>query len=253
MARDGLRRAGFRSSAARPACPCSNDGVTATAAEPRRPTRRIAAWVTFALVFAALSYTARFAGGEEPKDVAYRYSTSVAAVIQYGLILGILLLIAYGLPKQSAFGLWRPSSWPRALGYALVALLTIWAVAAILSPFLDATDEQGLVPDKWEASRAGAFAAFFVVVAVVAPVVEELTFRGLGFFLLWSYGRWPAIVLTGILFGMAHGLLLALPVLAVFGIAVGWVRDRTRSVYPGMILHGTFNGVALLASVLVTR
>jgi uncharacterized protein len=233
--------------------PCSNDGVTTTAAESRRLPGRIVAWLIFALAFAALSYAARFAGGEEPKDVAYRYSTSVAAVVQYGLILGILLLIAYGLPKRHAFGLWRPSSWPRAAGYTVLALLTIWAVAAILSPFLDATDEQGLVPDKWEPSRAGAFAAFFVVVAVVAPVVEELTFRGLGFFLLWSYGRWPAIVLTGILFGMAHGLLLALPVLAVFGIAVGWVRDRTRSVYPGMILHGTFNGVALIASVLVTR
>lgn len=227
--------------------------MTATATVPRRPLGRIAAWLTFALAFAALNYAARFAGGEEPKDVAYRYSTSVAAVIQYGLILGILLLIAYRLPTRHAFGLWRPSSWPRAFGYTLLALLTIWAVAAILSPFLDATDEQGLVPDKWEPSRAGAFAVFFVVVAVVAPVVEELTFRGLGYFLLWSYGRWPAIVVTGILFGMAHGLLLALPILAVFGIAVGWVRDRTRSVFPGMILHGTFNGVALLASVLVTR
>jgi uncharacterized protein len=227
--------------------------MTEGAAGQQRPWGRIAAWVTFALLFAALSYTARFAGGEEPKDVAYRYSTSIGGIIQYGFILGILLLIARGLPKRPTFGLWRPSSWPRALGYALLALLTIWAVAAVLSPFLDATDEQGLVPDKWEPSRAGAFAAFFVLVAFVAPVVEELTFRGLGFSLLWSFGRWPAIVSTGILFGMAHGLLLALPVLAVFGIAVGWVRDRTRSVYPGMILHGTFNGVALLASVLVAR
>jgi membrane protease YdiL (CAAX protease family) len=227
--------------------------VIATAAEPRRPVGRIAAWLTFALLFSALNYAARFAGGEEPKDVAYRYSTSVAAVIQYGLILGILLLIARGLPKRHAFGLWRPASWPRALGYSLLALLTIWIVAAILSPFLDATDEQGLVPDKWEPRRAGAFVVFFVVVAVLAPVVEELTFRGLGFSLFWSYGRWPAIVVTGILFGMAHGLVVALPVLAVFGIAVGWVRDRTRSVYPGMILHGAFNGVALLASVLIAR
>jgi uncharacterized protein len=227
--------------------------VTATAAEPERPYGRIAAWLTFALLFAALNYASRFAGGEEPKDLAYRYDTSVAAIVQYGFILGILLLIAYKLPKRYAFGLWRPSSWPRALGYALLALLTIWGVAAILSPFLDATDEQGLVPDKWEPKKAGAFVLFFVVVSFVAPVVEELTYRGLGFSLLWSYGRWTAIVGTGVLFGIAHGLVVALPVLAVFGIALAWVRDRTRSVYPGMLLHGTFNGVALLASVLIAR
>jgi membrane protease YdiL (CAAX protease family) len=231
----------------------ATEPVTATAAEPGRPTGRIAAWLAFTLLFAGLNYATRFAGAEEPKDLAYRWSTSIAAVVQYGFILGILLLIAIGLPKRHVFGLWRPASWPRALGYALLALLTIWAVAAILSPFLDATDEQGLVPNRWEPNRAGAFVAFFLVVSCVAPIVEELTYRGIGFFLLWSYGRWTAILATGILFGMAHGLVVALPVLAVFGIAVAWVRDRTRSVYPGMILHGTFNGVALLASVLIAR
>jgi hypothetical protein len=71
--------------------------------------------------------------------------------------------------------------------------------------------------------------------------------------LLFPYGKWTAILATGVLFGLAHGLLIALPVLVVFGIAVAWVRFRTGSVYPGMILHGTFNGVALIASVLVAH
>ena len=88
---------------------------------------------------------------------------------------------------------------------------------------------------------------------VDAPIVEELTFRGLGMSLLLPYGRRTAILATGVLFGVVHGLLIALPLLIVFGVAVGWVRDRTQSVYPGMVLHGTFNGGALLASVLVTH
>jgi membrane protease YdiL (CAAX protease family) len=226
--------------------------VIAVAAQPERPTARVAAWLVFALIFAALNYTARFAGGDEPKDVAYRYSSSIAAIVQYVIILGILLLIARGLSKRDVFALRRPGSWRRALGFTALALLSIWITAAILSPFLDATDEQGLVPDKWEPSRAGAFAAFFVVVAGVAPVVEELMYRGLGFTLLAFYGRRTAILTTGVLFGLAHGLLLALPVLVVFGVAVGWVRDRTQSAYPGMLLHGTFNGVALIVAVLTT-
>ncbi len=54
---------------------------------------------------------------------------------------------------------------------------------------------------------------------------------------------------TGLLFGAAHGLLVALPILTVFGLVVGWLRVRTNSVYPGIALHGTFNAIALIAAV----
>ena len=37
----------------------------------------------------------------------------------------------------------------------------------------------------------------------------------------------------------------ALIVLVPFGIALAWLRDRTNSVYPGMLVHGLFNGAAL--------
>ena len=212
---------------------------------------RLIAWLLFVLALASLSYASRLSGEEPPEDLAYRYSSSIAAIVQYGLMLGILLLIARGLPLREAFALQRPASWPRAIGYLAVALIAIWLASAALSPFLDANDEQGFVPDAWDSSRIGAFSAFFISVAVVAPIVEELTYRGLGFFLLSPYGTLTAIIATGVLFGTAHGLLVALPVLVVFGLVVGWVRAKTESVYPSMILHGIFNGVALIVSVAV--
>ena len=48
----------------------------------------------------------------------------------------------------------------------------------------------------------------------------------------------------------AHGLLDALPVITVLGIGLAWLRYRQGSTIPGMILHGTFNGIALAASLL---
>jgi membrane protease YdiL (CAAX protease family) len=215
----------------------------------RRPRWRLVAWLGFVLALAGLGYASRLGGEDPPDDLAYRYSSSIAAIVQYAIILGILLLIARGLPLRETFALRRPASWPRALGFAGIALIAIWIASAALAPFLDANEEQGFVPDDWDSSRVGAFAAFFVAVAVIAPMVEELTYLGLGFFLLVPYGPWIAIVTTGVLFGAAHGLVVALPVLTVFGIAVGWVRAKTESVYPSMILHGIFNGVALLVSV----
>jgi membrane protease YdiL (CAAX protease family) len=216
---------------------------------------RLIAWLVFVVALTLLSYGARLGDTETPDDLAYRYSSSVAALVQYGVMLGILLLIARGLPKRDVFALRRPTRWGRALGLAVLALGAIYASALayerVLSLFgdFDPTEEQGLVPDGWDSSRAGAFIAFFVVVAFIAPAVEELTYRGLGISLLQPYGTVLAIVATGVLFGLAHGLLVGLPILSFFGIVVGWLRVRTDSIYPSIALHSAFNGIALLVSV----
>lgn len=224
-----------------------------TAIAPRSERWRLVAWLLFAFALAALAYAARLGGTKTPDDLAYRWSSSIAALVQYGVMLGILLAFTIGLDRREAFALRRPASWPRAVGLAAAGIAAVWSVSAVLSRFLDASDEQGLVPKGWESSRWAPFVAFFVVVTFVAPVVEELTYRGLGFTLIAPAGTWVAIVSTGVLFGAAHGLVVGFPVLAFFGIVVGWLRARTESVYPGMLLHSTFNGVALVLSVTVVR
>lgn len=216
---------------------------------------KLIAWLVFVGALALLSYGARLSNAETPDDIAYRYSSSAAALIQYGLMLVVLLLITRGVKRRQAFALRRPASWPRSIGLVVVALLTIYVTAIVYDRVLSAlgdwspTEEQGLVPDAWDSSRAGAFVAFFLAVTLVAPAVEELTYRGLGLSLLMPYGTPLAILLTGLLFGAAHGLIVALPVLTIFGIVVGWLRVRTDSVYPAMLLHAMFNGIALLVSV----
>ena len=220
---------------------------TAVLPEPSR--WRLVAWLVFVVALTGLAYAARLGDTKTPGDLAYRWSSSILALVQYGIMLGILLLISRGLDPADAFALRRPASWPRAVGLAASGIAAIWAVSAALARFLDAGNEQGLVPKGWDPSRVAPFVAFFLVVTVIAPLIEELTYRGLGFTLLAPYGAWVAIVSTGVLFGAAHGLIAGLPVLAFFGIAVGWLRARTDSVYPGMLLHATFNGVALVLAV----
>jgi membrane protease YdiL (CAAX protease family) len=230
--------------------PCWNATVE-TVVAPAWERWRLASWLVFVTVIAGLNYADRFSHASTPKDLAYRWSSSIGGLVLYGIMLGILLLIARGLPRREVFALRRPGSWPRAIGLAGAGLTAIWGAAAVLSRFADATHEQGLLPKGWDSSRAGPFVAFFVVVAFVGPVVEELTYRGLGFTLLSPYGTGVAIVSTGVLFGVAHGLVIALPVLIFFGLVVGWLRAKTDSVYPGMLLHSTFNSVALVIAVAV--
>lgn len=215
----------------------------------QRHPARLAGWLVFVLALASLNYAFRLSGVETPDDLAYRYSSSIAALVQYGLMLVILLFIARRLPLREAFALRPPPSWRRAVGLVVLSLLAIWGASAALSPFLDANAEQGLVPDEWDPSRAGAFVAFFLVVTFAAPTVEELTYRGLGFTLFAPYGTWIAVLSTGLLFGAAHGLLVALPVLTFFGVASGWLRAKTGSIYPSLLLHAVFNGTALIVAV----
>lgn len=210
---------------------------------------RLVAWLAFVLFLVSLNFLGRFAG-ETPENVAYKWATSIGVLVQFAVMFGVLLLITIGLPRRDLFALRRPRSWKRAALYTAGVLVTIYAVQAAYVGALrlfgdfDPAEEQGLVPEEWDPSRAAPLIAFVVLASVLVPVVEELTFRGLGMSLTLPWGSIFAVGLTGLLFGLAHGLLVGLPALAFFGLAVGWLRLKTASVYPCMLVHGAYNAIA---------
>jgi membrane protease YdiL (CAAX protease family) len=215
---------------------------------------RLVAWTSLVGAIAALNYAARISGASGATSNAnnefYSYSTFAGGLVLYAIWLGVVLWIA--APRWDLLTLRRPRSWPRAAGLAVGAVIAIYILEGIVSliPLPESPGkEQGLAPTHWEPAHAGAFAANFALFALVAPLVEELTFRGLGQSLLSFLGRWQSVLLVGLAFGLAHGLVEALLVLVPFGVALAWLRDRTTSVYPGIIVHGLFNGIALVVSV----
>jgi membrane protease YdiL (CAAX protease family) len=135
------------------------------------------------------------------------------------------------------------------LSTALLVFVAVYAASAIVSQYSDPGREQGLTPDHWDSHRAVQFAVNFAVFVAVAPVVEELTFRGLGYSLLEPLGRTAAVLWVGLAFGLAHGLVEGLPILIVFGAGLALLRARTGSVVPGMVVHSAFNAIALVLSV----
>lgn len=213
---------------------------------------RLVAWLGVVGILAALNYAARYAGDVRPeRDLFYRWDTFVGALIQFALMLGLVLWIAHRGPARRLLALRPPRSWARAVGMMLVVFVAVMVGGTLLEPVLEPGEEQGLVPERWRPERAEEFAANFALTATFVPVVEELTFRGLGYSLLARYGRSVAIVGTGLIFGLAHGLVLALPILVGFGIGLAWLRSRSDSVYPGMVLHGLFNAASLALGVFV--
>jgi sodium transport system permease protein len=214
------------------------------------PAGRAAGWGALVGALAAIGYAGRLAGGTPDRDVLYRYSTAVGGVVQFAIIAGVVVVIARGLDVQAVLGLVRPRSWRSGLLHAALALATVWAVGAAISPFLDAGKDQGLVPEHWEPSHAGAYAANFAVVVLAAPVVEETLYRGLGISaLVPRIGQEAAVGVTALAWGLAHGLVEGLPILVAFGLILGTVRLRTGSVLPGMLTHATFNAISLVLAV----
>ena len=209
---------------------------------------RLVAWSVLVSALILLSYASRASGGKPPTDAAYKYTTAVGGVVQYGIILAVVLAIARP-DFRRLLALRAPTSYARALTTALGVFVVVYVISAIVSAFSDPGQEQGLTPDKWDSSRATPYVVNFLVFVVVAPVVEELTFRGLGYSLLEPLGRNVAVLWIGVAFGLAHGLLEALPILIAFGAGLALIRARTDSVYPGMVVHGLFNAVALIVSV----
>ena len=202
------------------------------------------------MAFASLSYTLRFTSGKPPKDLLYKWSTVAGTLFQYAIIAAIIYGIA-GLShdRRGVFALRRPTSWRTAIKVGIGVGIGILVLSFLLTPLLEPGREQGLTPDTWQQEHAAAYIANGIVVVMVAPIVEELTFRGLGYSLLARYGRWTAIIGTGLAFGLAHGLVDAFPILAAFGFGLAYLRSRVDSVYPGMIVHGLFNAIALIVAV----
>jgi membrane protease YdiL (CAAX protease family) len=207
---------------------------------------RLAAWIAFGALVSAIAYASRFAEGPPERDALYKWSTAVGELFVFAIIIGVTLAIA-GSQRQ-LLALRRPYSWRRAVAVAVPVFIVVFFAITAIDQALHGSKEQGLVPKEWEPSHASAFAANFVIVALLAPFAEELLFRGLGYSLLLPrLGMWPTILAIGISFGLYHGLVEALPELALFGCALAWLRARTGSVFPGMLAHALFNTVGLLS------
>src|SRR5204862_5915222 len=100
--------------------------------DPRLMRARLIAWTSLILLFAALGYASRFAGGTQTaRDAVYEFSTFVGGVVQYAVWLGLVIGIASG--RWDLFALRRPRSTSSAFGIALLVIVGILMVEAIVA------------------------------------------------------------------------------------------------------------------------
>jgi membrane protease YdiL (CAAX protease family) len=138
---------------------------------------------------------------------------------------------------------------PVGIGAGLVAQLVV--VPLIYLPFRSVIDRRDLErPARELADRAHgtAFLVLAVIIIVGAPFVEELFFRGLLLRSLQEYvADGPAIVLSGVIFGITHFGLLQLPALAFMGVVFAVLAVRAGRLGPAIWAHMAFNATTVIA------
>jgi membrane protease YdiL (CAAX protease family) len=210
---------------------------------------RLIGWVLLVGAVSILGYAGRASGGKPDEDVLFKWSTAAGQLGLLAVILALTWAIAAGAPKRELFALRQPViGWPRALLLAAGVFVAVQAIAIALNPVLHPGEEQGLTTGNWISGHTAAFAVNFLAFAVIGPTVEELLFRGAGYRLLEEYGARVAILVTGLLFGLWHGLIDALPILVAFGLGLAYLRFRTRSIYPCIVLHVFFNTIGIVVA-----
>lgn len=86
-----------------------------------------------------------------------------------------------------------------------------------------------------------------LLICVIAPVVEEMLFRGIILrSFLQQYERRYAILGSAVVFGFYHMNIYQLVGASMFGIVAGWLYERTRSLIPGIAMHAAVNTSVML-------
>lgn len=219
----------------------------------------------------AIAYLALFLGSQALVSTGFSIAAALTVIVETGsldLFQMLEVLMAYVTPITLASNLFtlvflllffplrtknplrefqlQPIPPLAAAGAVSIAPVLYGAVTLVLS----------LLPAAWMADYAQASAALndtgllpFLSVALAAPVVEEVIFRGLiQSRLAHALPGWPAVVLSALLFALCHGQPVWMGYAFVLGMVLGIMAWRTGSILPSILTHIVFNAIGQVLS-----
>lgn len=152
--------------------------------------------------------------------------------------------VVYRLGLERPFG-WKMISWS-ALGWVVYFVAVIFVMALLVElqiPGLDLNQSQDVGFSNL--SQLYEYMAAFLALVVLAPVFEELIFRGYLFGNLRRRHKfWTATIITSLVFGFVHLQFNVAVDVFVMSLMACYLRERLDSVWPAIFLHAFKNGVA---------
>jgi len=142
---------------------------------------------------------------------------------------------------------WRPLA--SALRQAFLQLLKVLPLVTLVGWLFDqlvskASGSNPLLELVLTTTNPWALLLFSITAMVLAPLFEETLFRGVLLPVLGQrYGGLWGVVISALVFGIAHLSLGELPALFVLGLGLGWLRLQSGRLGPSVLMHGLWNGL----------
>lgn len=191
--------------------------------------------------FYAINLLATWINGSEYGNFFSESSVEAASLFLSALLM-IWHLVTFGYVKFSSRFFSEVS-----IGILMKTVMLIWGAMYVLNVIM----EWIALPDFMEDT-------FFeianeplgvVSMALLAPLVEEMMFRGAmqNYFMRTSSNPWVGIIVTALIFGVVHMNPQQVVYAALLGLVFGWIYYRTRSLLPVITGHVLNNSVAVLS------
>jgi membrane protease YdiL (CAAX protease family) len=171
----------------------------------------------------------------------------LAAFFGVGLVAVVVAVVPLGAAAPGALGLravgWRP---------VVLGVLATTAISYVVSQIGLRPEGVRQVTDTVR-GPAGLL-PLLAILALLAPLAEELVFRGLLYG--WLAGRWGgrvAFLASSLAFAAAHVELAHAVLVLPLGLWFGWLRWRTDSLVPSLVAHVVNNGVAVAGAVFLAE
>jgi membrane protease YdiL (CAAX protease family) len=173
------------------------------------------------------------------------FTTNTRNFVLYGLFEALVLGVVYALLRDLGLGRWRPSFLFLVIGgyctYLVLSIIVRYAVGSVIQVHDEAQQIGFANPTNSE------MVLVFLMLVVLVPFVEEVLFRGFLFKGVRSgYPFWVTAIVVSVLFAVAHGQLdVGLDVFAL-SLVLCYLREKTNSLWPGIMLHATKNAIAFI-------
>lgn len=213
----------------------------------------LAVWVGAVLLAVQYAVAFLFVKFISPEDLTSNVVNAVYQVIVYAAALAAAIFIPWKLFKfkttRDEIGMRGLPTWTDLLLAPIGFIVTLFAAGALTMLMM------AILPDvNWEQAqevgyhglyRMQDFIMAFICLVVLAPLCEEIIFRG------WLYGKLrfrmpalPAILIVSVLFGIMHGQWNV--GVTVFAMSLGMcvLREFTGTIWAGVLLHMIKNGIA---------
>jgi uncharacterized protein len=228
-----------------------------TSPEPSPPERREAPlWSPFAALAVVVLVVSSFAGAllgmyrtHHPGADLPLTASAALTVVQDALFVfaaWLTLKLSLGHAGPAELGLRRLRRIGPAVRAAAVVYVGFWVATFVLSQLFGNPPDQELVTQIKHEQTTSVLVVFAVMTCFVAPVAEEIFFRGFMFRVFRArLGTVGGALLCGAVFGLVHAPapVIDLVALGVLGLGLCFLYARVQSIIPCMALHALNNSI----------